>query len=496
MAEEKTPQPEETEEVKNTVTISDAGPSKKKVQIEIPAETIHEKLDEKYKELRRDAILPGFRKGRAPIRLLEKRFGTDITKQVKLELMAKASEAAMKDNNINSLRDPEIDPDKVELPEEGPMKFEFDVDVRPEFELPELEGIEIEKPTIEVNDARINEQIEEVRKRLGLWVPKEDKAQEGDQIIADVVLVTEGSADKDKRDNVEIFIRKPGFVVGVPVEDLEQILKDVKSGDQRNTTVEVPATYFNEQYRGKKIDIEIAVKEVKRLELAEFNEEFFKRFNVANEAELREIFRERLSSQAERDARTAMTDQIYDYLREHVELDLPEAVVADQSMTLLRRHYSNMLMRGMSKEQIEEQMDQLRASSEEQAKDQLKLYFIMDRIAEKYDITTTEEEINGHIAYVASMRGRRPEKMREELAKDGSLTQFALQVREEKCIEKLLESAKITDVEPGKPAPAAKKTPKKVAAKSRKKEDQPESEDDTTPERKKTAAKRTKKKEE
>lgn len=495
MAEDKTQTPEETEESKNVVTVSDAGSSKKKVEIEIPAETIHEKLDEKYRELRRDAVLPGFRKGRAPIRLLEKRFGTDITKQVKLELMAKASEAALKDNNINYLQDPNIDPDKVELPEEGPMKFDFEVEIRPEFELPELEGIEIEKPKIEVNDERINEEIEAMRKRAGLWVPKEEKAAEGDQIIADVVLVTEGSADKDKRENVEIFIRKPGFVVGVPVEDLEQLLKGVKQGDTKTTTVDVPATYFNEQFRGKKIELEITVKEVKKLEPAELNEEFFKRFNVQNEADLREMFRDHMTSQAEREARTAMSEQIYSYLRENVDLDLPETVVADQSMSVLRRQYSNMLMRGMAKEQIEEQMDQLRASSEEQAKDQLKIYFIMDKIAEKYEITTTEEEINGHIAYVASTRGRRPEKMREELARDGSLVQFALQVREEKCIEKLLESAKISEVEPGQVKSTSKKGAKKTASKSAKKE--AESEDpEGGQERKKTAAKRTKKKEE
>jgi trigger factor len=494
MAEDKT-QTEETEVSKNIVTISDAGPSKKKVEIEIPAETIHEKLDEKYKELRREAVLPGFRKGRAPVRLLEKRFGTDVSKQVKLELMAKASEAALKDNNINYLQDPNIDPDKVELPEDGPMKFDVEVEVRPEFDLPELEGIEIEKPKIEVTDLRVNEEIDALRRRAGIWTPKEGKAAEGDQVIADVVLVTEGSADKDKRENVEIFIRKPGFVVGVPVEDLEQLLTGVKQGEERKTTVDVPNTYFNEQYRGKKIEIEISVKEIKQLEPAELNEEFFKRFSAKDESELKEMFRDRMNSQAENEARAAMSEQIYSYLRENVELDLPEAVVADQSMSVLRRQYSNMLMRGMPKEQIEEQMDQLRASSEEQAKDQLKLYFIMDKIAEKYDITTTEEEINGHIAYVASMRGRRPEKMREELARDGSLVQFALQVREEKCIEKLLETAKITDVEPDKIKKApAKKAAKKAPAKAAKKDDAAD-EADSGEERKKTSAKRSKKKE-
>jgi trigger factor len=494
MAEENTQTTEETKEkIPNVVTISDAGPCKKKVEIEIPAEVVHEKLDEKYKELRRDALIPGFRKGRAPIRLLEKRFGTDITRQVKLELMATASEAALKDNSIDALRDPDIDHEKVELPEEGPMKFEFEVEVRPEFDLPELEGIEVEKPKIEVTDAKVEAELLELRKRTGVWSPKEGGAQEDDRIVADVVLVTEGSADHDKRDNIEITVRKTGFVAAVPVDGLDALLVGAAGGDEKKTTVEVPATFYNEQYRGKKVDITISVKEVKKLEPAEVNEEFLSRFAVPDEATLKDNIREQLSRNAERQARTAMSEQIYAYLRDKTEFELPEAVVAEQSLSILQRQYTNMLMQGMAKEQIEEQMEQLKAGSKEQAADQLKLYFIMDKIASKFDITTTEEEINGHIAYVAAFRGRRPEKMREELARDGSLAQFALQVREEKCIEKILESAKITEVEPEKvKKPAAKKPHAKKPAKKKEAEHE---ESETAKERKKSESKRSKKSE-
>ena len=489
MAKKDTQTTEETQEQsKNIITVSDAGPCKKKVEIEIPAEAIHEKLDEKYKELRRDAVLPGFRKGRAPLRLLEKRFGTDITKQVKLELMATASEEALKENKIDSLRDPDIDHEKIELPEEGPLKFDFEVEVRPEFDLPELEGIAIEKPAIEVNDDRVEEELAALQKRAGVWIPKEKGGAEvGDQLIADVVLVTEGSANHDKRENIEITVRETGFVAGIPVDGLAKLLSGVKHGDEKKTTVDVPATYFNEEYRGKKVDVTISVKEVKQLEPAALDESFFKRFNVEDADELKDNLREQISRQAEQQARAAMSEQVYSYLKDNTKLELPETVVAEQSLSLLQRQYSNMLMQGMPKEKIDEQMDQLRASSEEQAAEQLKLYFVMDKIADKFEVEVSEEEINGHIAYIAAMRGRRPEKMREELARDGSLTQFALQVREEKCIEKILEKANVTEVD-GEKTAAKKKTTKKTTAKK------DDAEDDKKPAAKKTAAKKTTKK--
>src|SRR4030042_1077750 len=115
----------ESTTAKNTVTIEDAGPCKKKVMVEIPEETVKEATDEQYETLRKDAMVPGFRKGRVPRRLLEKRFGKETTEQIKLKLLAEASDSALKDNKLDVLREPDIDFEKVELPDSGPLKFEF-----------------------------------------------------------------------------------------------------------------------------------------------------------------------------------------------------------------------------------------------------------------------------------------------------------------------------------------------------------------------------------
>jgi trigger factor len=153
-------------------------------------------------------------------------------------------------------------------------------------------------------------------------------------------------------------------------------------------------------------------------------------------------------------------------------------------------------MRGLKPEQLEEEMKALQANSEDQAKEQMKLFFIMDKIAEKLGVEVSDEEINGHIAQVAAQKGKRPEKMREELARDGSLAQFTLQVREQKCVEKLLESAKITEVaaDKAKKKTAKKKTAKKkTAAKKATKKDDAEKKPAA---KKKTAKKKTTKKKE
>jgi trigger factor len=132
------------------------------------------------------------------------------------------------------------------------------------------------------------------------------------------------------------------------------------------------------------------------------------------------------------------------------------------------------MMRGLPKEQLNEQLEQLQAGSEDQAKQQLKTFFIMDKVAEKLDISVNEEEINGHIAQLAIQQRQRPEKLREDMERNGSLAQFTLEVRQNKCVEKMLETAQITEKKPekkSKKAEKAEKAEKKTAKKVTKRAD-------------------------
>ena len=229
MAKEKT---STDKEVKNSVTIKDSGPCKKKVAVEIPEKSIKTSLDDQYEELRRDAVVPGFRKGRAPLRLLEKRFGSDVSEQVKLKLLSDASDSALKDNELDVLGDPDIDYEKIELPREGAMKFEFEIEVRPQFDLPKLKGIPVEKTKIEFTDEQIDKEIQIMQNRAGIWTPKEKGTVESDeQVVADVTLKVEGIQEEERHDNTEIFVRKQGFVGGVPIEKLDALLIGAKPGD-------------------------------------------------------------------------------------------------------------------------------------------------------------------------------------------------------------------------------------------------------------------------
>ena len=461
---------EESPELKNAVTIEEAGPCKKKVIIEVPQAKIKKLTEKQYEDLRKEALVPGFRKGRAPRRLLEKRFGKETKEQIKLTLLSDASKSAIEDNKLQALGEPDIDFEEIELPAEGPLTFDFEVEVRPEFDLPKLEGIPVSKTKLEVTDEQVDREIEQMQRWAGVWTPREEETAElEDQIIADAILKIEGIEEEEKLDDVEIYVRKSGFVGAIPVEKLDELLVGAKSGDTKETSVEVPKTFFREEYRGKKVDINISIKDIKWLKPAELDENLLKRYEVEDKNELREKIHDSLHSRLETQGRTEMTEQIFEYLLDKTDLDLPLSIVAEQASSVLQRQYTNLLMRGLSREQVDEQLEQLKAGSEQQAEQQLKTFFIMDKVAEKLDIKVTEEEINGQVAQLALQRGQRPERLREEMERNGSLAQFSLEVRQDKCIAKLLETAVITEKKPEKKAKGAKKSDKKPAKKASKK---------------------------
>jgi trigger factor len=457
---------------KNTVTIEDAGPCKKKITIEIPHESILKATDQQYKDLMKEATVPGFRKGRAPRRLLEKRFGKEATEQIKLKLLADASTAAVKDYNLKTLEEPDMTAeqvDKIVMPEESPMKFDFEIEVRPEFELPALEGIPVTEKTSEVTDEQVEEYITRMRKYAGLWTPRKSGVAElDDQIIADAVMKIEGVEQEEKLDNIEIYVRHGGFVGQVPVEDLDQLLIGAKADQVKETSVDIPKTYFKEEYRGKKIEIKITIKDIKELVPADLNEAFFTYTGAKDLEELQKQIRTRLQHQLEHQIKDESAEQIYSYLDNNTKFELPLDVVAKQAQTVLRRRYINLLMKGFQKEQIEQQLDQLKASSEEQAKQQLKTFFIIDKIAENFGIDVTDEEINGHIARLAIQEGQRPERLRQQMEHDGTLSQFGLQIRQDKCIAKLLETAKITKSQAAEKTEKTEEKHKKTAKKTKK----------------------------
>jgi trigger factor len=249
-------------------------------------------------------------------------------------------------------------------------------------------------------------------------------------------------------------VARPGRIAGIQVDDLDKQLEGLKPGETRTLNVKAPEGHPNEQIRGKDVGIEIALKEIKRLDMAEVDQDFLQDLGFENEKDLREALRQQMAEKIEMDVQTSMREQVSNYLLENVQIELPAKLSDKQADRVVSRRAVDLMMRGMPQQQVEANLERLRGGAKEEAARELKLFFILQKIATDQNVDVTEGELNGRIAMLAAQRGKRPEKMKQEMAKDGTLQNMFVQMREQKAIDQLLAQAQVeeVDVKPGEQA--------------------------------------------
>jgi len=430
----------------STFSIEEAGAARKRIKVEVPAERIKAKIEEAYSELQRDAVLPGFRRGRAPKRLIEKRFGGDLKQTVKQQLVAEAYEQAIAKNSLEAIGEPEIDLSKVELPESGAMTFALEVEVTPEFTLPSIEKVAVKKPKLEANEERLNLAVDNLRKHFGHWHDSTEPVKETDTVVADVKVVGEDGAVVTEQPGVTLAV-KAGNIAGVRFEDLGDKLKGSKINDLIKLEGTAPADHPEEKVRGKKLSIEITIKGVKHMHLPEVNQDFAQMLGFENVDGLKKDLHDRLVVQLEQETKNAMAQQIYRYLLQNTNLELPAKLSQRQMGNVLRRRALDLMQKGVPEAEIVQHIDELRISSAQQAAVDLRLFFIMSKLATGFGINVEQEEVNGRLVQLAEQYGQRPEKLARQLQQNGQMEQLYLQVRDGKVVDAVLAQAEITEVD-------------------------------------------------
>jgi trigger factor len=435
------------QEFQYDIKIEDAGPATKKVVVEIPRERIDQKLTEQFKELRQQAAIPGFRPGHAPQKLIEKKFSSDVREQVRRALISESYEQAVKKNSLQVIGEPEFDnPEAIQLPDAGALSYSFQIEVQPDIQIPELSNLKVKRPKIAVTEENVDQAMQNLREQQGTLVPVEDRGVEDkDYLTADVHIRQDGK-DIAQQQDAQI-VSRPGRLAGIDVVDLDKQLAGQKPGETRTLKVTVPQTHPNEQVRGKEVEIEIALKDIKKLELAEISPEFLAELGFQNEKELRDALREQMELRIRNDVQNAMREQVNKYLLENTAIELPAKLSDRQAARVVNRRAMDLMMRGMPREQIEMNVEKLRHGAADEGSRELKLFFILQKIAADQNVDVDEAELNGQIAMLAAQRGQRPEKLKQQMNKDGSLANLYVQMREQKAVDKLLESAQVEEVD-------------------------------------------------
>ena len=345
------------------------------------------------------------------------------------------------------LGEPDFDnPEAITLPDSGSMNFSFTVEVQPDFNIPDLKDIKVKKPKIDVKDENVDQAMQNLREQQGALMPVEDRGvREKDYLLADVHVKEGGNVVAHQHDAQ--IVSRPGRIGGIQIDDLDKQLEGLKPGETRSIKAKAPDTHPNEALRGKDVEIEVTLKDLKHLELAEINQAFLDDLGFKDEAELRDALREQMVERITYDVQQALREQVSKHLIDSIHFELPSKLSTKQADRVVQRRAIELLQRGLSREQIEANIERLRAGADEEANRELKLFFILQKLATDQNVDIDEAELNGRIAMLAAQRGRRPEKLKQDMSKDGTLSNLYLQMREQKALDKVLETAQIEEVE-------------------------------------------------
>lgn len=444
---------------KPSVTVEDVGPARKCLTIEIPPERIAAKIEEGFKTLNNEANIPGFRRGHVPRKLIERRFAAGIRDDARAQLISEAYGLVIEDQKLEVMGEPDVkDHDQIKLPEEGPMVFKVEIEVSPEVTLPAFDSLEVKKTRVRVTDEDLESEIERLRERYGKMTSEGlTQVQEKDYVLADVhVLAGENAADGSEElahhHNTYVLVNGPaenykGHVAGIVVEELGKKLAGRKVGDEVLIPMTGPSSHENEKIKDQPITLKLNLRQIERMEPAPL-ETLKTQMGFETVEALRDRVRQWAQERREREQRSNLHQQVCDQLIEKVDLTLPEGLTGRQTARVLQRQAMELAYIGMSEEQIQQKIAEARNESEEEARRQLKLFFILDKAAKDLDIEVTESEINGRIAMMAMQQGRRPERLRQQLQRSGEIENLFMSIREQKALDRILEKATVTEVDP------------------------------------------------
>ena len=432
------------------VNIDSPSACERHVTVTVSRADIDRYFDDAFSELVPTASVPGFRAGRAPRKLVEGRYKQEVTEQVKGSLLMDCLEKISEDKHFAAIGEPEIDLEAVDVPESGPMTFEFDIEVRPEFDMPKWKGLSLTRPMHEFTEEDVDEQLETMLTRYAQLVPTKQPARVGDYVTVDIKTSFDGKA-VEQAEEVIARVRPVLSFVDCQLEGFDKLMEGAKADDRKTAQVTLTADAANEALAGKTLDVDFEVLEVKTLKLPELNEDFLQELgNFDTEDALREAIMQNLQRQLEYSQQQKVREQITATLVESADWDLPPGLLKRQSARELERAVMELRRSGFSESDIRARENQLRQNSNASTATALKEHFILERIAEDEDIDAEEGDFNQEIFLMAMQSGESPRRVRAQLEKRGLMDVLRNQIVERKVLELVQEQADFKD-EPYEP---------------------------------------------
>ena len=376
----------------------------------------------------KDAKVDGFRKGHVPADVLEKKFKKEIEGEILNHIISEEYRKAVEENNLSPIADIKLE--KYENNEDN-VEVVFTIPVLPEINLGDYKSVKVEKEALDVNDEKVNAEIEIMRSNAGKLkeVADDEAAKDKDVTNINFEGFIDGEAfDGGKAEGFDLTLGSKSFI-----DTFEDQIIGHKKGDEFDVNVTFPEEYHAENLKGKPAVFKVKVNSIKRKEEAELNEDLAKELGYDSVEDLKAKTKENLTKREETRIENEYRGKVVDAVVDTVNFEIPEAVVEREIQFQINRFAQELQMQGMSLNQYFEMtgqdIEKMRESIKESAEKSVKRDLVLTEIAKAENVQATEEEVNAELDRTALMYGMDREGLIAEVRKSGNYARFIDEIK-------------------------------------------------------------------
>ena len=430
------------------ITVENLAPCKKLLRVELDAKAVDEVFEAVTKDFQKQAALPGFRPGKAPRDLVAKKYEADIKDEVKRKLIGENYRKAVEEKKLHALGYPDIE--EIQFSRGQNLQFAATIETAPEFQLPEYKGLAARREIKSVTDADVERALKMLAQQHTKFETVARELKAGDIAVVNytgtsggkpIIETAPAAKGLTEQQNFWVDTEPNAFIPGFA----DQLL-GAKAGDRRAVKVDFPADFVTKELAGKQGEFAVELVEVKEKVAPAVDDAFAKKYDAENLEKLRAGVRRDLENELKYSQAKAVRGQVVRGLLDRVNFDLPESAVANETRNVVYDLVRENSQRGVTREVIEKQKDEIYTAATRNAKERVKLAFLIQRIAEQEKITVSQEEAVQRAHSLATMYQIPFEKFLKDLQKRNGVGELYDQITHEKVLTFLEQNAKIEEV--------------------------------------------------
>jgi trigger factor len=427
------------------IDIDELGPVQRKVRVELPAETVASEFSRVYKNLGQRVRVKGFRTGKIPRTVLQGIYGDEVKGEVRSHLVEESLGEVIKERGLQIVSRPEVEAN--ELDEDGAFSFSAVFEVKPDIQVKDYLGVEVEKVKLSVSDAQVDEALRRLQEGQARLEPIEgrDTVQKGDFVTLDFEGSIAGKPFSGSKG--DSYLLEVG--AGRALPQFEDAVIGLKTAERQMVQVTYPEDYPNKDIAGKTVDFSVVAREIKQKMLPALDDEFAKDHGeCASLDELRSRIRTRLEKELQHYQNEDLKEKIVSRLLELHSFTTPVSMVERQTRYLIERYQNELAGQAGSDANAAPRIEEARKTLEARAKRQVQATLLVEKISQLENIKVTDQDVQVRVDNLARAAGDRAKSIRELYSRPDSRDELRNQLVFDRTLGFLLERANIKEVDP------------------------------------------------